>query len=77
MTPRYILMMLLDHNDFVIHLEAAHIPRVAGILEAVLVALEEELQLEPGQCGHGHLVHSSEEARYILSWALSGNVFSF
>ena len=46
MTPRYILMMLLDHNDFVIHLEAAHIPRVAGILEAVLVALEEELQLE-------------------------------
>ena len=60
MTPRYILTMLLDHNDFVIHLEAAHIPRVAGILEAVLVALEEELQLEPGhgQCGHGHLVHS-------------------
>ena len=58
MTPRYILTMLLDHNDFVIHLEAAHIPRVAGILEAVLVALEEELQLEPEQCGHGHLVHS-------------------
>ena len=48
------------NDDFVIHLEAAHIPRVAGILEAVLVALEEELQLEPGhgQCGHGHLVHS-------------------
>ena len=67
----------LINDDFVIHLEAAHIPRIAGILEAVLVALQEELQLEPGQCGHGHLVHSWEEARYILSWTLSGNVFSF
>ena len=66
----------LINDDFVIHLEAAHIPRIAGILEAVLVALQEELQLEPGQCGHGHLVHSWEEARYILSWTLSGNVFS-
>ena len=64
------------NDNFFIHLEAAHIPRIAGILEAVLVALQEELQLEPGQCGHGHLVHSWEEARYILSWTLSGNVFS-
>jgi recombinational DNA repair protein (RecF pathway) len=29
------------------HLEAAHVPRVARILQAVLVALQEELQLEP------------------------------
>ena len=36
------------NDDFFIHLEAAHIPRVAGILEAVLVALEEELELKPG-----------------------------
>ena len=29
------------------YLEATHIPWVSGILEAVLVALEEKLQLEP------------------------------
>ena len=28
-------------------LEAAHVPRISRILEAVLVALEEKLQLEP------------------------------
>ena len=37
------------NDDFVIHLEAAHIPRVAGILEAVLVALQEELEEEPAR----------------------------
>ena len=31
----------------VTYLEATHIPWVSGILEAVLVALEEKLQLEP------------------------------
>ena len=30
------------------HLEPAHVPRVAGILKAILIALQEELQLEPG-----------------------------
>ena len=31
------------------HLEPAHVPRVAGILKAILIALEEEFQLEPEQ----------------------------
>ena len=31
------------------HLEAAHVPRVAGILQAVLVTLQKEFQLEPKQ----------------------------
>ena len=30
------------------HLEPPHVPRVPRILKAVLVALEEELELEPG-----------------------------
>ena len=34
------------------NLEASHIPRVSRILEAVLVALEEELQLEAGTLGN-------------------------
>ena len=29
------------------HLEASHVPGVAGILEAVLIALQKEFQLEP------------------------------
>ena len=66
----------LINDNFFIHLEAAHIPRVAGILEAVLVALEEELQLEPGQCGHGHLVHSWEEARSTSCHGLCQGTYS-
>ena len=31
------------------HLEAPHVPRVAGILQAVLVTLQKEFQLEPKQ----------------------------
>ena len=31
------------------HLEAAHVSRVAGILQAVLVTLQKEFQLEPKQ----------------------------
>ena len=33
------------HRD----LEPPHVPRVAGIFKAILIALEEELQLEPEQ----------------------------
>ena len=33
------------HGD----LEAPHVPRVAGILKAILIALEEKFQLEPKQ----------------------------
>ena len=31
------------------HLESAHVPRVPGVLQTVLVALEEELEEEPGR----------------------------
>ena len=54
-------------------LEAAHVSRISRILEAVLVALEEKLQLEPATI----LIeeHSGPESRRrdLLRWCLSRN----
>ena len=40
------------------HLEAPHVARVAGVLQAVLVALQEELQLKPGEQGFQYFTKS-------------------
>ena len=48
-TYTHIMRSFIDIDLFLIitDLKAPHVPGVAGILEAVLVALEEKLQLEP------------------------------
>jgi hypothetical protein len=45
--------MYVDLNGkcrvFSAHLESSHVPRIAGVLEAVLIALEKELEEKPGK----------------------------
>ena len=48
------------------HLEAPHVPRVARILQAVLVALQEELELEPGREGQERWCLESVEGHLVL-----------
>lgn len=38
---------LLITRRYQTHLEAPHVPRIAGVLQAVLIALEEEFEEEP------------------------------
>ena len=48
------------------HLETAHVPGVAGILQTVLVALEEKLELESGNIERGKVIASVSRHIFVV-----------